>query len=216
MGFIVGASSFRREGPAGFCANSLFIKFLESRSINMKVAKLTFALVVVALMAGSALAQNPDQPRQGRGGRGPGGFGGGDPAGMFERLAGAIQKLDLTAEQKEKVEALKKEYAPKVKAVKEKMDGVLTADQKSAREAAVKAAREAKGDDRRAAYQKIREAVKLTDDQKKAMEPIMKDAQTLSQEVRTKFNALLTEEQKTKLRESMGRGPRGGGANRST
>jgi len=175
----------------------------------MKVAKLTFALVLVSLMAGLALAQNTDQPNGGarRGGRGgPGGFGGGDVAAAFERLSSAVQKLDLTSEQKEKFEALKKEYAPKVKAIHEKADKIFTDEQRTA----IKTAREAKPEDRRAAFQKLRDTLKLTDDQKKQLEPVAKEGRTLLEEVRTKVANTLTDEQKTKLREAMNRGGRRG------
>jgi Spy/CpxP family protein refolding chaperone len=37
-------------------------------------------------------------------------------------LADAVSKLDLTAEQKEKIEALKTQYAPKAKALREKAE----------------------------------------------------------------------------------------------
>ena len=52
----------------------------------------------------------------------------GGPGGAFspfDRLTEAVNKLDLTAEQKEKFEALKKEYGPKVKALREKMEAVM-------------------------------------------------------------------------------------------
>jgi Spy/CpxP family protein refolding chaperone len=130
----------------------------------MKVARLAFALFLVSLMAGSVLAQPPGDSSdggRGPGGRRPGGFGG--PWGGFspyERLTDAVKKLDLTAEQKEKVDALKKEYAPKVKALREKM------------------------------------------------ESLRKESQALLDEARPKFTEILTDEQKEKLKESLG--PRGG------
>ncbi len=181
----------------------------------MKVARLTFALVLVSLMAGLVLAQDTQQqPGRGRG-RGRGGFGGGDAAGMFERLTTAVQKLDLTAEQKGKIEALKTEYGPKLKAIHEKAENILTAEQKTARDEAMKAARDATGDARRDAYRKVRDAVKLTDDQKKAMEPVTKEGRELMEKARPAVMAVLTDEQKTKLRESMpGRGGRSGGGSR--
>ena len=140
----------------------------------MKLAKPAFALLLVCLMASLAQAQD----RQG-GGRGR--FGGGS---QFERLTDAVKKLDLTADQKTTLEALKTEYSPKFKALKEKADGILTADQKKARDEAIKAAQAATGDNRRAAYQKVRAAVTLTDDQKKARDVVMKDTRALMTEAR--------------------------------
>ena len=180
----------------------------------MKVARLTIALVSVSLMAALALAQDSTQPPQ-RGGRGRGGFGGpGGVAAGFERLSEAVKKLDLTTDQKDKLEALKKEYTPKFKALRDKAEKILTDDQKKARDEATKAAREATGADRRAAYAKVRDAVKLTDDQKKQMEAVMKDGRSLFEEARPKVTDILTDEQTAKLKETMGRrggGRRGGG-----
>ena len=94
----------------------------------MKVVRLTLALALVSLMAGLVLAQTPSErpagPR-GPGGRGPGGFGGPGAFSPFERMTDAVKKLDLTPEQTAKFEALKKEYAPKFKALREKMESVM-------------------------------------------------------------------------------------------
>jgi Spy/CpxP family protein refolding chaperone len=177
----------------------------------MKVARLTIALAVVSLMAGSALAQPP--AGQGRG-PGRGGFGGrGGMAAGFERLMAAVQKLDLTADQKDKFEALKKEYAPKFKDLREKSEKILTDEQKTARADAMKKAEAATGEDRREAYRKVRDAVKLTDDQKKQMDSVMKEGRSLFEEARTKITDKLTDDQKAKLKEAMGsrRGGRRGG-----
>ena len=175
----------------------------------MKVARLAIALVSISVVASLAMAQDNGGPRRGQRGQG---FGGMDVSAMFDRLVSNVQKLDLTADQKDKLEALKKEYAPKVKAIREKADSVLTDDQK----ALVKAAREASGREaRREAFQKMREGMKLTDDQKKQMEPIAKEGRSLFESVRDKVRGMLTDEQKTKLQEMTGRrgGRRQGGGN---
>ena len=52
-----------------------------------------------------------------------------------------LRGLNLSDDQKAKVEEIKKEYAPKFKALEEKRAGILTADQKKAREEAAKAAK---------------------------------------------------------------------------
>ena len=65
------------------------------------------------------------------------------------------------------------------------------------------------------AYQKVRDAVTLTDDQKKARDAVMKDTQALMTEARTKVMEILTDDQKEKLKAAMpqrgGRGGRGRG-----
>lgn len=176
----------------------------------MKVARLVFALALVSFLAGSVLAQDStDQPnrRPGGGGRGrgQGGFGGGDAAAMFDRFTAAVEKLDLTSGEKEKFEPLKKDYAPKFKAIQEKADKIRTEDQK----AAIKKLREAKPEERRALYQQLSDKLKMTDDQRKAMEPVAKEGRSLMEEARSKVLESLTDEHKAKLRELMGR--RGGG-----
>ena len=182
----------------------------------MKMARLSVALFLVCALAGTAFAQ----PRGDRGGRGQGGgfgmmMGDGSP---MQRLTDTIKKLDLTSDQKDKLEALKKEYEPKFKAIREKREKILTDDQKKAVADAMKAAREATGDDRRAAYGKVRDAMKLTDDQKKDMEAVMKEGRDLFEEVRPKVMDVLTDTQKEDLKKLMpqrgARGDRGRAAHR--
>ena len=178
----------------------------------MKVARLALGLALVCIMAGAVLAQPEGGGQRGGRGRGMGFMGGMDMASMLDRYCAAVQKLDLTAEQKEKLEALnlKKEYGPKLKALAEKADKILTSEQKEAR----KAIREAKTqDERRAAYEKNRDKMQLTDDQRKQMEPIGQEGRKLMEEIRGKVGGILTDEQKTKLRESMP-GPGGRRGNR--
>jgi Spy/CpxP family protein refolding chaperone len=104
-----------------------------------------------------------------------------------------LKGLNLTDDQKAKVKELKKEYEPKIKAA---FDGVLTAEQKTARTDAVKAAKAEgkKGHDvRKAALQ----SVKLTGDQQTKLREAMKP---LHKEIKDKLTALLTQEQKDQLK----------------
>ena len=114
----------------------------------MKVAKLSSMVFVFSLMASMALAQPPGGQGGGRGGRG--GQGGGVMAlftsdSPIKRLTDAIDKLDLTDEQKTKIADIKKEYEPKFKDIKDKMTAVLTDDQKKAVEDGKKKISEATG-----------------------------------------------------------------------
>jgi Spy/CpxP family protein refolding chaperone len=104
-----------------------------------------------------------------------------------------LKGLNLTDDQKAKVKELRKEYGPKFKAA---ADSVLTADQKEAREDAVKAAK-AEGKKGPEVGKAAMEAVKLTDDQKAKMKEVMKP---LHKEVHEKLMAILTPEQQEQLK----------------
>ena len=62
---------------------------------------------------------------------------------MMERLREAVDKLDLSAEQKEKLQKIREEQGPKMKEVFGKLGEMLTEEQKSAAGEAMKAAKEA-------------------------------------------------------------------------
>ncbi len=113
-----------------------------------------------------------------------------------------LEGLELTAEQKEKLEELNKEYGPKLKEARAKMDGIVTDEQKKARAEAMKAAKEAgkKGKELREA---VDAAVQLTDEQKAKMAEVKKAMGPLQREIREKFMALLTPEQKEVIKEKM-------------
>ena len=127
--------------------------------------------------------------------------------------------MNLTDDEKAKVADLKKEYAPKIKEANAKVNDVLTADQKKARDDAVKAARDA-GKSR----QEIRDAgiaaMKLTDDQKAKRADARKAIQALNKEITDKVTALLTPEQQDVLKKALasrgGRGNRGNGGGGSS
>jgi len=109
------------------------------------------------------------------------------------------ETIELNAEQKEKIAALKKEYTPQFAALQKKNREILTADQVKARREAMKAAKEAgkKGKELR---QSINEALNLTDDQKKQMKEVGAEVQKLNGEVRGKLSKVLTSEQLAKIK----------------
>jgi Spy/CpxP family protein refolding chaperone len=198
----------------------------------MKTSRFSLAAVVLCLMAATAMAQ-PRGERQGRGPGGPGGPGGQGGGGMMflmgdespmKRMSDAVAKLDLTSEQKEKLAELKKEYEPKFKEIREKLKGVLNDDQKKIVADVQKTLKDATGEDRREAFQKVGEKLRemnLTDEQKEKMRDIGQEGRKLGGEVREKVRDVLTDEQKEKLDKAMqgfrggrgGRGPRGGDEN---
>ena len=76
--------------------------------------------------------------------------------------------ITLSAEQQEKVAALKKEFAPKLTEASKKVNDNLTEDQKKARRDAAQAARQA-GKKGKELQQAVADAMKLTADQQTAM-----------------------------------------------
>lgn len=142
-------------------------------------------LAVAVLLAGSAFAADAvkeKKPKQ-------------IPGAQFFALP---TEITLSAEQQGKVDALKKEYADKLKTLVTARDEILTKDQRKARGDAQKAAKDAgkKGKDAAAA---VDEATMWTDGQKEKFTKAEAEVQTLGAEIKGKVQALLTEEQKAKL-----------------
>lgn len=161
----------------------------------MKIVSTVLALFVSLLIVGNLSAADEKKGHEGK--RPP-------HATMdrMEMLQGMLKGLNLTDEQKTKVEALKKEYGPKFKEGSQGMDGILTDEQKKAREEAVKAAKEAgkKGPE---VWEAAKAAVKLTDEQKAKMAENRKAAEALHKQFREKLMEILTPEQKEQLKKEM-------------
>lgn len=124
-----------------------------------------------------------------------------------------IKDLDLSAEQKEKVAAIDKEFAAKAAEISKAEAAVLTKEQVEARNAAMKAARESKDkspEARRAGAKSVQDALKLTDDQKTKMAEVNKSRQELGGKVLAALKKVLTEEQIKSL-PAAGRGERARG-----
>lgn len=152
------------------------------------------ALVAGCLILALATVSAQAQPKKKKGKRNRG-------RNPFGNVMAKLDKLGLTDEQKTKAQAIIKEYRPQLADLRKA--GGLTSEQKKARSEAVAKAKAdgLKGQDLRKAVQG---AVQLTDAQKDAM----KKVRNLQREVNQKIMALLTDEQKAKIRE--GRGKSGG------
>lgn len=107
--------------------------------------------------------------------------------------------IELTADQKSKLDALNKEFGPKLAECRKKAAGIITANQKKARAEAVKKAKAdgIKGKELQAA---ANTALAITADQKTQQAECKKAMQALNKEIKTQFAALLTDEQKAKLK----------------
>lgn len=109
--------------------------------------------------------------------------------------------ITLTDEQKTKVAELEKEYAPKMKELREKLDKVMTEEQKKARQEVLKEAREKgkEGKKGKELQQAVKDVMKLSEEQQKQYDEVEKKIVTLRQEILEKVKPLLTDEQKAKL-----------------
>lgn len=155
----------------------------------MKLLRYVLALVLVLVVASPLLAGEGKKGKKGATPKAPPVFG---PARILEGLT-------LTAEQKEQVEKIRKEFEPKLEELRKKIAEVLTAEQRSARAEAFRAARQAgkKGDE---AKRMIEEAVKLTDEQKQKMADLRKEMSALEKEAGAQIMNVLTPEQRAEVK----------------
>jgi Spy/CpxP family protein refolding chaperone len=157
----------------------------------MKALCTAFALIVSLLVVGNVLAaerRNADP---------------GQPAGAAANpLMEMLSDLNLSVEQKAKIEKLNKEFGPKFKRVFARMQSVLTAEQKRARTEAVKAALAAgkRGNELKDA---IHSAVTLSEAQEAKMAEAAKEMAELQKTLHAKTVGLLTPEQKEKLKKKL-------------
>lgn len=107
--------------------------------------------------------------------------------------------IELSAEQQEKLAAINAKYAGKVGDLREKMAGLVTAEQRKAKAEAIKAAREAgkKGPEARAA---IAEAGNLSEEQQAKAAELKKALGEITKQAQTEAKGILTDEQVASLR----------------
>jgi Spy/CpxP family protein refolding chaperone len=176
----------------------------------MKTVRVVLALVVCAAMVGTLAAAEGRNPG-GRGTVGPReGRGFGDPAARIDYM---VRGLDLTDAQQATIEEIKKEFGPKLKAVQEKQESILTEEQKKTRAEVFQKARES-SEGRQNMRETLEKALNLTDVQKTDMAAARKASEELNKALQVKVTSVLTPEQKEKLekaRQERGRrGDRGG------
>ena len=108
------------------------------------------------------------------------------------------KSITLTDDQKKQVAEINKEFGPKLAEVQKAVNGVISKEQRQARNAANKKAK-ADGVKGKARNAKIQAALNLTDDQKAKMKELTKKRQDVQKAARAKFVEILTAEQKAKL-----------------
>jgi len=122
--------------------------------------------------------------------------GGADPTAA---MAKKLESVELTAEQKTKLEAINKEHGPKLKDAQAKVDKVLTPEQIKARREAQQA-NKAAGKKGKEATDALNAALKLTAEQQKAWEDAQKGLRDAQTAYNTAVARILTAKQKEKAK----------------
>jgi Spy/CpxP family protein refolding chaperone len=111
--------------------------------------------------------------------------------GLAERVA-HLGELDLTDGEMAKIGDIRKEYRPKIEQALKQLQGLLSDDQKKARQEALKANKKRR---------EVLQALNLTDEQRAKVQAVGKDLATLVREEMEKVRDVLSAEQKEKLQE---------------
>ncbi len=108
---------------------------------------------------------------------------------LAEKMA-HFEDLDLTEAEMTKIADIRKEFQPKIMKAMESLKGLLSPEQKEAREDALKAGKK---------HKEIIAMLKLSDDQKEKLAAVGKEIVPLVREEMEKVRDVLTEGQKEKL-----------------
>ena len=141
-------------------------------------------LALVAIIAGAPDSQGQEKKKKK-----------GDPATAMKKK---LDDAELPADVLEKAKKVVDEHAPKIAEAQAKVDSILTDEQKKARNAAQKAAKDA-GKKGKEAQADVEAALKLTDEQKTKMEEAQKELNAATGARNEALGALLTDEQKAKV-----------------
>jgi hypothetical protein len=145
-----------------------------------------FALLSCTFLSLSAYAQKEEK----KGKKAP------DPtAGVAKKL----EAVELTAEQKTKIDAIKAEHGPKLTAAQEKVSKALTPEQVKARREAMAAAKAA-GKKGKEAAEDVKAALKLTPEQEKGFADAEKELRDCTAAFTKAVVDVLTDEQKEKAK----------------
>lgn len=152
-----------------------------------------FAGLALVVVVSTVTAQQPGGRQRGQGGPGGGNF--------FRSPTQLPRELELSDDQKAKIADIEKKYADKVKAAQDKSK--LTEEQQKKQGDAFAKARES-GKSFAEIREEVAKELNLTDDQKKGREELT----ALTAEITKEVEAVLTDDQKAKLKEI--RSQRGG------
>jgi Spy/CpxP family protein refolding chaperone len=111
--------------------------------------------------------------------------------GLAERMA-HLHELDLTEGERTKIGEIRQQYRPKIEQALKQLDGLLSDDQKKARQEALQAGKTRK---------EVLQSLKLTDEQREKVQAVGKEVATLVREEMEQVRDVLSAEQKEKLQE---------------
>src|SRR5262245_37796671 len=110
---------------------------------------------------------------------------------LAHRLA-HLRNLDLTDDEMAKIAEIRKEFRPKIASAMKGLEGLLTDEQKKAREEGLKAGKRRK---------EVLASLKLTDEQKEKVATVAKEVGGVVREELERIRGVLTEGQKEKLQD---------------
>ena len=149
--------------------------------------KVVCAFVVTGLLAGATADETKQKKGKQR-----------NAPSVTERL---VKDMELTAEQKQKVAAIDKEFAAKLQEINKQRTAILTPDQLKAQQEAARSARAA-GKPAAESRKAVQEAINLSQEQKEKMAVVQKSQQELNTKVIAALKSVLTPEQFEKLPKS--------------
>ena len=151
----------------------------------MKLGKIFLTVALAVVVSSGAMAADEKKPERKK-------------AGPTATAVQVPKDVELSAEQKEKLAAVNKEFSAKLADATKERDAILTEDQKKAQQASMKESREKmlKGKDAKAA---LDAALKLTDEQKGKFDKAQAKLLELRTEATKKFAESLSAEQKAKF-----------------
>lgn len=109
-----------------------------------------------------------------------------------------LRGVELADEQQAEVEKLRKRYLPKLRELQRKLGTILSAEQRRARQDALRAAREV-GQDGQQAREAAESAVKLTQEQRQQFTAIQRERAELVATIQGEVRAVLTERQRAQM-----------------
>jgi Spy/CpxP family protein refolding chaperone len=173
----------------------------------MKILKIAMATAVAVLIAATAVAADGVKPQ----GKDKGSKLSPIAQTMLriDRFKSAVEGLDLSADQKEKLGKVRDDFEAKRKAIYEKIADLLSDDQKETAQATMESAKQS-GKKGRELYLSLEASLKLTDVQKQKMEPIGKEFQISANDAMKQVREVLTPEQKEKLQQKLSPGTQKG------
>lgn len=167
----------------------------------MKRARLAWAVVGIVLFAAMAVAAEDGKPKEKR--KGPKLNPIVETLLRIERIKAAVEGLDLSQEQQEKLAAIRDGFEAKRQAIQDKIGNFLTDEQRRIGQEKLESLKQA-GPLGREAYQKLEEALKLTDEQKQKIEPLGKELRGLVDSTMKQVMDVLTPEQREKVQQKLG------------